>query len=429
MPQSHKIGLHSATAITVSAMVGTGVYTSLGFQVAEIPSVWVILLLWLVGGLVALSGALVYGEIGSVLEGSGGEYHYLSKLYHPVVGFMSGFTSATVGFAAPVALSSMAFGHYVHLFIPQVSDTWLASLLLLAMTTVQLLGIKRTAVFQRISTVANILLMLFFVVLGLSLRPDAQFDSVCRIADFGQVFTSAFAVSLVYVSYSYSGWNSSAYVAGEIENPSKNLPLSLLLGTCLVVLLYMSLHFVFLYQVPMSDLEGKLEIGFVVAEAMFGHLGGKIVAVMIALGLLASVSAMTFVGLRLTQTVLVSFGKTMFSEKSWPALLLQFAIAMLLIHTSTFQHVLTYIGCTLSLFTCLTVAGVFVLRKRFPQHTGFKTPLYPLTPLFFVTVNLLMMAYIFWEQTMQSLAGFGTALFAASVYGLMRLRSKGNTLI
>ena len=151
-----KIGLSSATSLVVSAMIGTGVYTSLGFQVIGIQSIAALLILWVVGGLVALCGAMVYGEIGSVLQGSGGEYNYLSKIYHPVVGFMSGFVSATVGFAAPVALSSMAFGKYVGTFYTGVSSEWLATILILFVGVLQLGGIKPGAVFQRFSTTINL---------------------------------------------------------------------------------------------------------------------------------------------------------------------------------------------------------------------------------------------------------------------------------
>lgn len=416
-PTKTKIGLQSATSLVISAMVGTGVYTSLGFQVVGIESVWAILVLWLVGGLVALCGSLAYGEIGSVLHGSGGEYNYLSKLYHPAVGFMSGFVSSTIGFAAPVALSSMAFGKYVNTFLPDLSDKWLATTLLVVITALQCSGVKHSSLFQRLSTVINLSLIVLFISCGFYFGPHAEFSKHISIGDIKQVFTPAFAISLVYVSYSYSGWNNAAYVAGEIENPKRNLPMSLVAGTGIVALLYMSLNFVFLYNVPTEELKGKLEVGFVAAEAMMGSQGAKVIACMIALALTASVSAMTFVGPRVTTTILGDFlAHRHFADKTWPALLVQCAIALLLIHTSTFQHVLTYIGFTLSLFTCLVVGGVFILRKKYPNETGFKTWGYPFTPILFLVIDVLMLAYIFWDQPYQSLAGLATAGLGAFVY-------------
>ena len=417
-----KIGLSSATSLVVSAMIGTGVYTSLGFQVIGIQSVAALLLLWIVGGLVALCGAMVYGEIGSVLQGSGGEYNYLSKIYHPVVGFMSGFVSATVGFAAPVALSSMAFGKYVSTFYSGISSEWLATILILLVGLLQLGGIKPGAVFQRFSTTINLILIVLFVVFGLILGPHRSFDTSLGLENIDQVFSAAFAISLVYVSYSYSGWNSSAYIAGEIDKPEKNLPLSLFGGTAIVTLLYLTLNFTFLYTVPVADLAGKVEVGHVAANAIWGIDGAKIVSALIALGLLASVNAMSLIGPRVTKTIAHDFNVlNIFTKESKTgspvaAQLLQTAVALLLVYTSTFEHVMAFIGFTLSLFTCLTVGGVFVLRNKFPNSAGFKTWAYPITPLFFLVVDILMMAYVFFNNPWQSLAGLGTALLGAVVF-------------
>jgi APA family basic amino acid/polyamine antiporter len=422
LKQKHKIGAHSATALVISAMVGTGVYTSLGFQVLGIQSVWAILILWLVGGLVAFCGSLVYGEVGSVLQGSGGEYSYLSKLYHPAVGFMSGFVSATVGFAAPIALSSMAFGKYVNTFYPAIPSKWLATLLILVISLVQLGGIKMGAVFQRLSTTMNLVLIGLFVAFGLFLGPYDGFSLSFQIEDLQQVFTSSFAISLVYVSYSYSGWNTSAYIAGEIDKPEKNLPLSLFGGTALVTLLYLALNFTFLYTVPISELAGKVEVGHASAFAIWGENGAKIVSVLISLGLLASVNAMSFVGARVTKIIASDFHvfRVFIRENAagspWVAQVMQTCIALALIHTSTFEHVLTYIGFTLSLFTCLVVGGVFILRKKYPNHAGFQCWGYPFSPLIFLAVDIYMLGYIVWDRPYQSLSGFATVGLGALVY-------------
>lgn len=428
-----KIGLSSATALVISAMVGTGVYTSLGFQVLGVQSIIALLLLWLIGGLVALCGSLVYGEIGSVLQGSGGEYNYLSKLYHPIVGFMSGFVSATVGFAAPVALSSMAFGRYICTFFPELSSLWIATTLIIIVSIVQLTGIKPGAVFQKYCTVINLCLILTFVVFGLISGPYPSFDHTFGLGNIDQVFTSSFAISLVYVSYSYSGWNSSAYIAGEIDNPQRNLPLSLFGGTAVVTLLYLVLNFIFLYNVPIQDLAGKVEVGYVAAQTIFGLKGGSIVSALIALGLLASVNAMSMVGPRLTKaiaedfTTFKIFTKENKSGNPYVSQLMLTVIALTMVHTSTFENVLTYIGFTLSLFTGLVVAGIFILRKRFSDHRGFRTWFYPVTPLFFLFVDGWMILYVFKENMVQSLAGLLTAGLGAVVY-LINYKYKTNRI-
>lgn len=420
----HKIGFASATALVISAMVGTGVYTSLGFQVMGIQSIWAIMILWLVGGLVALCGSLVYGELGSVLKGSGGEYNYLSRIYHPAVGCMSGFVSATIGFAAPVALSSMAFGKYVCTFFPNIPSEWLATVLIVCVTLLQLQGIRSGSVFQRFSTVVNVVLILLFVSIGLLLGPHTEVDLSFGTKDISQVFSSAFAISLVYVSYSYSGWNSSAYIAGEIDQPEKNLPLSLSCGAAVVAFLYISLNFSFLYNVPIPELAGKVEVGQVAATSLFGIQGSVIVSALIALGLMASVNAMSMVGPRVTRSVAYDFPIFRFftieNKKGNPymAQLLLAGIALLLVHTSTFQDVLTFIGFTLSLFTCLTVAGIFVLRSKFPPSTHFRTWGFPVTPLFFLVTELFMLVYIFIESPWQSIAGLTVAGTGSIIYFL-----------
>lgn len=422
MSKKTLIGPQSATALVISAMIGTGVYTSLGFQVLGIHSVWAIMALWLVGGIVAFCGSLVYGEIGSVLKVSGGEYSYLSKLYHPVVGFMSGFVSATVGFAAPIALSSMAFGHYVNTFLPTIPPQWLATFLIIAVSSVQLGGVKIGTFLQRFSTSTNLTLIVLFVVFGLLMGPHPGFTFAFSAFDFKEMLTSSFAISLVYVSYSYSGWNTSAYIAAEIDHPERNLPLSLFGGTAIVTLLYIALNFTFLYTVPMPELEGKIEVGHASAHAIWGQNGATLVSILIALGLLASVNAMTFVGARVTKIIAHDFHVfRVFTRENkagnpWAAQSMQALIALVLIHSSTFEHVLTYIGFTLSLFTCLVVAGVFILRKRNIDHNGFRTWGYPLTPLVFLIVDILMIGYIFWDRPYQSLAGFATAGLGALVY-------------
>ncbi|HKC67030.1 MAG TPA: amino acid permease, partial [Bacteroidia bacterium] len=258
-----KISFNTAVAIVVANMIGTGVFTSIGFQVLGIQSAFAIVLLWVIGGVMALCGALVYGEVGAAFPQSGGEYNYLSKLYHPVVGFLSGWVSSTVGFAAPVALASMALGKYVNSVFAGINPTAIALIVVLIITAIHATNIKTGAAFQRYATALKIAFVSLFIILGfvfaepkhiISFLPDSHSAT--------DIFANAaFAISLFWVSYSYSGWNAAAYITGEIENPQRNLPRSLLVGTLIVSVLYVLLNMLFLYSTPVDDLKGQIEIG------------------------------------------------------------------------------------------------------------------------------------------------------------------------
>ncbi len=423
MNSKKTIGLYSATFIVIANMIGTGVFTSLGFQVLGIKSGFAIILLWLIGGVSSLCGALVYGEIGSVLPRSGGEYNYLSKIYHPVVGFLSGWISATVAFAAPVAAAAMALGGYASSVYPSLSPQAMAIGVVILLTAIHATDLKFGSKFQNVFTVfkiASIIIIILFGLLG-SKTGDASFG--LSSGAFQDVFSSAFAVSLFWVSYSYSGWNASAYIAGEIENPQKNLPKSLFQGTLIVTILYVLLNFVFLYAAPISELAGQKEVGYIASKHIFGDLGGKAMGIIISLLLVSSVSAMIIAGPRVAATMgedikLLSF----FAKKNKNgvpsiAIITQSVISLLFIVTSTFEQVIIYIGFTLSIFTFLTVLGVFILRKR-NQTTEktYKTWGYPITPIVFLLINGWIIYYGLTSKPTESLAGLATVLSGLVVY-------------
>jgi basic amino acid/polyamine antiporter, APA family len=412
-----KIGVFSAVCIVVANMIGTGVFTSLGFQLSAIRDPFAVLMLWLVGAVVALAGALVYGELGAVMPRSGGEYHYLSKIYHPAVGFMSGWVSITVGFAAPVALSCMAFGSYFNRAVPGIPPQALAVSILVLITAIHCLGLRGGVLFQDVFTVLKIGLILFFVVFGFwAVRHSPAVSFAPSAASFPGILSSAFAVSLVYVSYSYSGWNAASYVAGELRNPRKGLPFSLWTGTAVVAALYLLLNAVFLTAAPIPEMAGQVDVAFVPARHLFGSVGGRILAGMISVLLVSSVSSMVFVGPRVTQVM----GEDMrlfrlFSAKTRAgvpaaAVLFQSAISLILIVTSTFDTVLTYVGFTLNLFTLLAVLGVFVHRRRYPDAVRpYRTWGYPVVPLVFIAFMCWMQTYLLIERPVQAFAGLATA--------------------
>ena len=432
MKKTQKIGFLTATAIVIANMVGTGVFTSLGFQIVEIKSYFALLMLWLVGGIIALSGALSYGELGAALPRSGGEYHFLSKIYHRLMGFLAGWVSVLIGFSAPTALAAMAMASYSIMVFDILNPVVLSCFIVLIISLVHSFNIKTGSLFQVVVTILKIILILFFIFAGLWLAENVQEVQIIPAKqDWQDIFTPAFAVSLIYVSYAFSGWNAAVYITGEIKNPEKNIPRSLITGTLTVTILYLLLNFVFLYSSPLEQMEGKVEVGFVAAENIFGITGGKIMATVIALLLVSSVSAMVWIGPRVTMVMGEDFrslkflGKTNKNGIPVYAIWFQAAITCILIITSTFEEVLVYSGFVLNLFTTLSVLGIFVLRYRQPHlKRPYRVIGYPFTPLVFVALSIWTLTYLLIEKPMESLAGLITVFLGIIFYFISKFIQK-----
>src|SRR5207302_7791816 len=229
------IGFATASSIVIANIIGTGIFTSLGFQLADIQAGFPLLMLWVIGGIAALCGALCYGELSAALPRSGGEYHFLSQIYHPALGFMAGFVSATVGFAAPIALAAIAFGKYLQGVLGFGSAVLLSFAVVRVVALCDLMNLQVGSAFQNFSTLVILLLIGTLIAAGFIINPKQPIDFLPARGDTILIFSGAFAVSLVYVMYSYSGWNAAVYVTGEIKQPEKNVPRSLLAGTSLVI--------------------------------------------------------------------------------------------------------------------------------------------------------------------------------------------------
>jgi APA family basic amino acid/polyamine antiporter len=425
LTQKQKIGLKTAIAIVVANMIGTGVFTSLGFQVVDIKSHFALLMLWLIGGLIALAGALSYGELGAAMPRSGGEYHFLGKLYHPLIGFLAGWISILVGFSAPVALAAMAMAKYSAVVLPDVSPVFLSLLIVIIISLVHSFNLRTGSYFQQVVTVLKVLLIIFFIIAGLILARGQEVSLLPVNTDWNQVFSPAFAVSLIYVSYAFSGWNASAYIIDEIKNPEKNLPASLLLGTITVTVLYFLLNFVFIYSSSLAELEGKVEVGFVAAHNIFGAFGGKLMATFISLLLISTISAMVWIGPRVTKVMgedypLLRFlSRTNKGEIPVVSIWVQASITCLLIVTATFDQVLIYAGFVLNIFTVLAVVGVFVLRyKNKTKSEKYQVWGYPITPLLFIGLSLWSLLYLLIKERTETSAGLLTILAGVIFYWL-----------
>jgi len=412
-------------------MIGTGVFTSLGFQVFDIKSVPPLLALWIIGGVIATAGALTYGELTSAFPRSGGEYNFLSRLYHPIVGFLSGYVSATVAFAAPIALAGMALGTYFGGVIadkaaPDFETVKLMIALgaVVLMTVIHIIKVSISGNFQKYITSLVVFLIFALVATAFIFGTPTQLPFLGFDYDLNALLSAPFAVSLIYVSYSYSGWNGAAYITEEVENPTKNVPLALFIGTMVVMVLYVLLNFSFLYMVPVDQLQGQIDVGLIAAKNIFGGYGAVIVGLLISICLLSAVSGMTFIGPRVTQTMMKDvipniYNRYKFLSKEVPVvpILFQSLVAIFMIVTYTFEQVLVYIGFTLSLSTTATVFGIFILRtklKHIPRT--YKTFGYPFTPIIFILFEIWMLTHIMMDKPMESLAGLATVLSGIVVY-------------
>jgi APA family basic amino acid/polyamine antiporter len=430
----HKIGFNTAVSIVIANMIGTGVFTSLGFQVLGIESGFALIMLWVVGGILALCGALTYGEIGAAFPESGGEYNYLSKLYHPAVGFVSGWVSVTVGFAAPIAAAAVALGQYVSKVYSTVNPVILALSIIAIITSIHSINLKAGSLFQRIFTVVKVVCILMFVGFGLFHVPDHTVNFSADKAAWSDIFSKGFAISLIYVTYAYSGWNAASYISGEMKDPQRNLPKALFVGTLIVMVIYTLLNYVFLYSVPIPELKGVLEVGYLSANKIFGVQVGQFMSLVIALLLISTISAMVLAGPRVMKSMgtdikgLKFFAISNKNNVPYVAIIFQSIIAVILVLTSSFQSLITYVGFTLNLFTFLTVAGIFILRfKHKHLVTSYKTFLYPVTPLLFLSIILFILGYIMLEKPVESLYGLGTVLVGLVVYFFTNKKEDKNT--
>jgi len=417
------IGFVTASSIVIANIIGTGIFTSLGFQVAEIQSGFALLMLWIVGGIAALCGALCYGELSAALPRSGGEYHFLSRIYHPAFGFMAGFISATVGFAAPSALAAMAFGKYFAGVFDLGSPVILSFVVVWVVTVFHLWNLQVGSAFQNLSTFVKVLLIGVLIAAGFFVQSKQPISFLPVSGDTSSIFSGAFAVALVYVMYSYSGWNAAAYITGEIKRPEKNVPRSLLVGTSIVIVIYVLLNAIFLATTPIGELKSQLEVALIAGKHIFGSAGGRIVGAVICLGLISSISSMTWIGPRVSMSMgedhwlLRLLGRKNRDGIPTNAIVLQLLIINLLLLTRSFELVLVYIQFSLLLCSLLAVVGVIVLRSTQPAlPRPYRVWAYPLPPLAFAAVTVWMMIYLLRSNTTESLAALTTMFVGFLLY-------------
>lgn len=424
-------------AVVIANMVGTGVFTSLGFQLLEIDSGFVLLLLWAVGGIVALSGALTYAELGAALPRSGGEYNFLTHIYHPAAGFVSGWVSATIGFAGPTALAAMTFAAYAASTLGingnGLFQRGLAVSLVLLLAAAHASDYRTSSGTQISFTFIKVAVILLFcasVLLFGDTLSEVRFRP--EAGDTATVFSGGFAIALIYVSYAYTGWNAATYLSGELEEPQKSLPRILAAGTGLVVLLYLALNYTFLIAAPIDAMRGEVEVGYIAATSAFGDRGGQLTGIVLAGLLISTVSAMLIAGPRVLQVIGEDFpafrwlGRRNTNGIPAAAITFQAALAVAFILSGTFESVLVFAGFTLALNSFITVLGVFVLRWRQPDlPRPYRTFGYPVTPLIYLSLTAWTLAYVLVNRPIEGLFGLAVIASGLLTYALVYRRQAG----
>jgi APA family basic amino acid/polyamine antiporter len=445
-----QIGFFSATALVISNMAGTGIFTSTGFMAGDLGSASLILAAWTVGALFAFAGALSYSELGVNFPRSGGEYVYLTEAYGPTWGFMTGWVSFFAGFSAPIAAAALAFSDYLGHFFPALKHDQefftigsgalslhlgggqiVASLLIAAFTLLNCLGVRRTAMVQNVLTGTKLAVIVAFIVFGFALGSgNWSHFSQDTVRTSTSTLPVQFVVSLIWVMVGYSGWNAATYVAGELKNPERNLPAALAVGTGIVAALYLGLNLVFIYSTPLERMKGVLAIGALSASNLFGPKIAGLFAALMAASIMATVNAMVTIGPRVYYAMAhrrAFFARAASIHQVWrtPVVaIVSQGLCAIVMTLTPFPSLMVYIGMSLTFFTVLSVASVFVFRRSRPNWTRLPAVsfAYPLIPLLYILVGTCMMVYGFIGQPVPAFAAFGTVMAGALVYRLVVLR-------
>ena len=427
------IGLVTATSIVVANMIGAGAFTTSGILAENLPNSGWIVFCWLLGGIIALAGALCYAELATRMTEEGGEYVYLKKLYHPVFGFLTGWISFVIGFSVPIAASAFGFASYVLAGIgPQrfgldggqsiLAAKMIAILIILIFTGIHYLGVHLGSRVQNILTALKIVLVLGFATVGLVLTGGQGAQISFQLTK--PVQGMAFGSSMMLVMFAYSGWNASAYIAGELKNPRKTLLQSLLIGTGIVICLYLALNIFIFRAAPYAELQGTITVAETAAVRAFGPWMGAGLSILIGTALLSSLSAFILIGPRVYYAMALDRMFFPFAAKVHPkyrvpgrSILIQGSLAVLMLIIGSYEQLLVYLGFSLSIFPWLAIAGIFVARKRgIGNDTAVKVWGYPVVPAFYLLASLVLMVVAYINRPLESSIAIATVLLGIPCY-------------
>ena len=429
-----QIGFVTAASVVVANMIGSGIFTTSGFIARDLGSPVALLLVWAVGGILALAGALSYSELGAALPEAGGEYVYLREAYSPLVGFLSGWMSFLIGFSGAIATTALLFAYYLAHFFPAAAPPRAAGIaiavaLVWVLTLVHVIGVRQGGAMQRFLTFAKVLAIAGLLVAGLLLGKG----TTAHFQPAAPATWAAFPVSLVFVMFAYSGWNAAAYLAGEIRNPSRTLPLALVTGTLLVTVIYLALNCFYLYALSIGEMSGVKAIAEKACIPAFGQAATHVVSALIMLAIAAATSAMILAGPRVYYAMArdrvfprgIAAIHPGFQTPARAIILQSIWITVLIVFWSSLEGLMLYTGFALVIFSALAVLAVFVLRARRPDlPRPYRVPGYPFVPALYVAASAWMGIFTVRDRPKESLLGLLTVAAGLPVYWWMRRNAK-----
>jgi len=351
----------------VASMVGTGVLVSNGFMASSL-SPQQTFAVWVVQALMAIAGAMAYARIAQMIPRSGGEYRYLSEIFHPALGYLAGWTSLLVGFAAPVATAASTAGSFAEEAGLAVAPRITAAVVIVVVTAFQIVGLQAAKWTQNLLVAVKASLFLGLIAVGLA------FGSTHLPVDAPQgAEASVFAINLFFAAYAFSGWNASIYVAEEFAHPRRDVARSMIIGVLAVTLLYLAITYVFVFNLTPADIasmgDAKERGAHVVVAKLLGPGAATVASIGIVFVLVSSANAMTFVGPRVNAAMAADgFLPRAFVAKSGrppsAAVVFQGAIAMVLMMFHSLKGLIENVGMMLILMSAITVLGVIKVRLK-----------------------------------------------------------------
>jgi APA family basic amino acid/polyamine antiporter len=431
-----QIGLFTAILVIIADVIGTGIFVTTGNVLGMTGDAGIVLILWAVGGLVAVTGSLCYAELATMWPQAGGEYVYLKKIFGYLPSFLTGWISLFVGFTASVSITALTLVWYLSEFFQggflgdPLMQKVVASSLIIFFGILHILGVRQGSLIQNVLTVVKLLIIFSIIILGLSMADWTQADRLVQSYSSKKGSFADYGIVLLIIMFSFSGWNGASYLAGEIKDPKRNLPRAMFWGTFLVTVIYILLNGVFLLSTPGEELMGKDAVGAIATANLFGPSVSRAFTLGIVLILLSAVSVQMMIGPRVyyamaqDRMIFKSLGQVNKRfETPDRAIIAQMAIAVIyvFIGRSNIMHLLSYMGFALGIFPLLSVIGLMVMRRRQPElDRPFRVPLYPLVPLVYIlcTAGMMTASLIKWTKT--SLAALGVVAIGVAVYYIWR---------
>lgn len=439
-----KLNLMDTTLLVIGAVLGSGIFMTTGFVADYLPSPAMIMIVFLTGGIITLSGALSFAELGAMFPKAGGQYVYLNEAYGPLAGFLYGWGFFWVIECGGIAALGVAFAEYLGYFFPYLSTEHslisvnvyffhyslssgqiIAVVSIIILSAVNYFGIKSGAAVQNIFTSLKILAVGALVVLGFALGTKSGAVNFSHLFGEGQGFSfKYFGLALIAVLWTYDGWYSVSCTAEEIKKPGRNIPLGLILGTAGVTLIYLSMNMVYLLALPVDKMKGIARIGEIASTQLFGAKATFFIAMIITISIFGCLSATIIYGPRVYYAM--AKNRAFFRRMAYihpryrvptKAIIGQAIWSSVLCLSGTFQALYEYVIFALVIFFAATGFAVVILRFRQPdKERPYKAWGYPLLPLLFVLINLFIFFNTIWAQPLKSLGGLVLLLLGIPAY-------------